>query len=210
MESGTHQVSTETTVPKPDLIRIDPEGDVILVVKDKSKTPPEVRGSLLVSTKVLSLASPVFEKLLGPNFAEGVRKRKFSCPEIVLHGDEPDSMRIMLQALHYQRPTELETMGAETLASLAIHCDKYDTVKALNPMLWNMLDRVRSISAKKDYGFLLLAARMLHYENSFREMVTKCLMDLTPASIEEWEEVEMLDIITDIRGKAAEPIFQLG
>jgi hypothetical protein len=42
---------------------IDPAGDMILKV-DKT--------TLLVNSKVLSIASPVFRAMLGPNFQEGV------------------------------------------------------------------------------------------------------------------------------------------
>ena len=41
---------------------IDPQGDLVLNIGDIS---------LLVSSKVLSVASPVFRTMLGPNFREG-------------------------------------------------------------------------------------------------------------------------------------------
>ena len=44
------------------ITKIDPNGDLILEVGDRS---------LLVSSKVLSIASPVFRTMLGPNFKEG-------------------------------------------------------------------------------------------------------------------------------------------
>jgi hypothetical protein len=53
---------TQAKVTKPPATVVDKSGDVILTLGD---------ASLLVSSKVLSVASPVFRAMFGPHFQEG-------------------------------------------------------------------------------------------------------------------------------------------
>lgn len=63
------QVNVGSQTPGPMLL--DPEGDVILAT-----TPGEgAIQKVLVCSRILSLASPVFAKMLGPNFKEGQELR---------------------------------------------------------------------------------------------------------------------------------------
>lgn len=48
-----------------DIERLDQDGDVILAVEGQS---PDTERHFLVSSKVLSLASPVFARLFAPGF----------------------------------------------------------------------------------------------------------------------------------------------
>lgn len=111
------------------LERLNPDGDVILLVEGQST------GQFLVSSKILSIASPVFAKLFGSNFHEGMQMAKSSRPTIPLREDDPVAMRTILRILHHQEPEQVEPMNAERLAIFAIHCDKYDCVKALRPWI---------------------------------------------------------------------------
>lgn len=52
----------------PNIVQLDPEGDAILVFKDEAGEREE---SFLVSSRILSLASPYSSKLFGPQFSEG-------------------------------------------------------------------------------------------------------------------------------------------
>ena len=105
----------------------DPNGDteVILMMKNTEK------HSIRVSSKVLSLASPVFAALLGPNFAEG--NVSASVPElrkVILPEDDPMAMTWIFWALHFhQRATsEVELKLLEKIATV---CDRYDLSRAL-------------------------------------------------------------------------------
>lgn len=94
---------------------IDPDGDVILVCGETE---------FQVSSKVLSLASPVFKALFGPNFAEGqATTRKTS--RIQLHDDDAESMRFMCAVLHHKCASG-NSIGLERLERLAVVTDKYD------------------------------------------------------------------------------------
>ena len=84
----------------PDLVKLDPDGDAILVVEG----PQGAEVKFLISSKVLGLASPVFVKLFGPHFYEGMRMRESNCPELVIRDDDATAMRIILQALRLLPP----------------------------------------------------------------------------------------------------------
>lgn len=70
---------------------MDPEGDVLFVLGD---------FEFRVSSKALSLASPVFKAMFGPNFAEGqglalgkgIRR-------IEMHDDDPEAMNILCKCI---------------------------------------------------------------------------------------------------------------
>ena len=66
---------------------MDPEGDVILVLGDVG---------LQVSSKVLSVASPVFKAMFGPHFAEGQGQASSMKPRrIKLHDDDVEAMKVL-------------------------------------------------------------------------------------------------------------------
>ncbi|CAD6572004.1 MAG: hypothetical protein ASARMPREDX12_004854 [Alectoria sarmentosa] len=99
---------------------IDPEGDVILVC---GKT------EIQVSSKVLSLASPVFKALFSPNFAEG-QPTSSQVSRIRLHDDDVESMRFMCAVLHH-KCASANGIGLERLERLAVVTDKYGCVRAM-------------------------------------------------------------------------------
>ncbi|PYH28827.1 uncharacterized protein BO87DRAFT_450135 [Aspergillus neoniger CBS 115656] len=107
-----------------DLESLDPGGDLILSIEGQTTR------RFLVSSKVLTLASPVFANLLGPNFREGRQVTESHCPTICLHDDDPVCMKTVLEILHYQGDGE-DQMNAERLAFIAVHCDKYICTTAL-------------------------------------------------------------------------------
>ena len=94
---------------------IDPRGDAILICGE---------AELQVSTKILSLASPVFSALFNPRFAEG---QLVPCKpsHIKLPDDDAESMRFMCAVLHH-KSTCANATGLERLERLAVLTNKYD------------------------------------------------------------------------------------
>src|SRR5277367_6787997 len=87
-------------------VKIDPAGDVLLQVGSS-----EPKAYLLVSSKVFSLASPVFAAMLSPQFKEGNSLSSGNGCEITLPEDDPEAMTLLCNCLHFrtdQIPTELE------------------------------------------------------------------------------------------------------
>ncbi len=94
---------------------IDPDGDVIFICGEIE---------LQVSSKVLSLASPVFKALFSPNFAEG-QPTSSKAIHIHLHDDDAESLRFLCAILHH-KCASTNGIGLERLEKLAVVTDKYD------------------------------------------------------------------------------------
>lgn len=178
----------------PEIECFDQDGNVIIVTEDQSAVS---RRRFLVSSKVLSLASPVFAKLFSPHFSEGAKVAHSSCPELTLHDDEPAAMGIIFAILHYQELKEMTHMTPKSLAILAIHCDKYDCVKALRPWVSTWFRDLQSQPTVEDYGHLLLAAHFFRSSVHFSELTLKAQLDLAPGFTAEWEKCPILDMLPD-------------
>ncbi|MCJ1473757.1 hypothetical protein MMC13_002408 [Lambiella insularis] len=108
------------------VLEVDPRGDVILVLDG---------AELLVSSKVLSLVSPVFEKLLGPNFVEGKQVSPISPGRIFLPEDNAFAMTTLCQVIHHCLPETEDVVEIELLEQVALLTDKYDCLSAMK--LWS-------------------------------------------------------------------------
>ena len=91
----------------------------------------------------------------------------------------------------------MSKFGAKELANLAIHCDKYDCIKALNLLLSWLFRQIIKSASRKEYGFLLLSAYLMRSPAEVLKIFYKCKLDLTPEAIAEWHEVEVLNMIPD-------------
>ncbi len=91
------------------------------------------------SSKVLSLASPVFARMLGPHFAEGqsllekgsLENSAVSPTEVTLPDDDPEAMILFCDTIHFKRHAtpDIAFPLLEKMASLS---DKYDASLALS------------------------------------------------------------------------------
>jgi hypothetical protein len=104
----------------------DAEGDLVLLV-GSDEIP------IRVTSKVLSLASPVFAAMLGPSFAEGQaltdkdpRGRTVSLPN-----DDAEALTWLCQALHFKKKFSA-IVSISLMKELAILSDKYDMSIALS------------------------------------------------------------------------------
>ena len=76
---------------KQPILEIDPKGDVILEL-----TWPDGKQGLLVSSKAMSLASPVFDTLFSSFFSEGPRNQPASeIPVVPLPQDDAEAFTIV-------------------------------------------------------------------------------------------------------------------
>ena len=107
----------------PQTIDVDPAGDVILTVGSE-KWDNEAR--FRVSSKVLSLASPVFAAMVSPKWSDSANKASSSEPQhISLPEDHPFIMEWICQILHFRK--DIATNQDITfLVLLAQVCDKYN------------------------------------------------------------------------------------
>jgi hypothetical protein len=159
-----------------DLVSLDGSGDAVLAVGG-----PDTHGTVgfLISTKVLSLASPVFAKMFGPDFQEGQKICRGETIQVELGDDDSLAMEVILKALHYYKLNQCP-IDAERLASIAVHCDKYDCTGALSSWISYWFNNLILINRRpEELGFLLLATYNFDDTEQFKEISAMALRDLT-------------------------------
>ena len=93
------------------------------------------------SSKVLSLASPVFARMLGPHFAEGqslsekgsLANSAVSPTEVTLPDDDPEAMVLFCDTIHFKRHARPD-IAFPLLTKVASLSDKYEISLALSSM----------------------------------------------------------------------------
>ena len=97
-------------------------------------------GELIrASSKVLSLASPVFARMLGPHFAEGqsllekgsLENSAVFPTEVILPDDDPGAMILFCDTIHFRKHATPD-IAFPILAKMASLSDKYDASLALS------------------------------------------------------------------------------
>ena len=155
----------------PELTRIDldPYGDVIFVLKDVE---------LKMSSKALSLASPVFKALLRPTFSEGQALRDGKTARIEFPDDDTEAMKAICKCAHFQ-PDDTANVTDKWLVNLATVTDKYDCLGATR--CFGAL-ALASISSKTEQelsnGQLLLPAYVLDDYVSFKTITKRMVFEL--------------------------------
>jgi hypothetical protein len=152
--------------------KIDPDGDVLLQVGSSSP-----HAHLLISSKVLSLASPVFAAMLSPPFKEGSSLSSGHGCEILLPEDDPGAMALLCSCLHFrtdQIPTVLEF---PLLKALAILCDKYDCTKAISAWIVLWLRRWETDTCEEGFEELLFVVYALDCAAAFAEISRRAILE---------------------------------
>ncbi|KAK3693176.1 hypothetical protein B0T22DRAFT_486943 [Podospora appendiculata] len=176
----------------PSRVVLDPDGDVILVVKDLDSTRS---GEFVVSSKVLSLASPYFAALTGPNFMEGqqLRSGQHKQTPISLHEDDLDAMDSLLKILHFQSLGEL---SPKEIAMVAIQSKKYLCSTALRPWAQKWcgqgLDQPGISMSAVDKGHLILAAHLILPSDALGEFTEKIIVYLPRNFAADWKKSDII------------------
>ncbi|MCJ1438444.1 hypothetical protein MMC27_007833 [Xylographa pallens] len=146
---------------------IDPDGDVVFQFPDGSK--------IQVSSKALSLGSPVFKTMFRPNFAEGSKLQQGKPCQVELD-DDVIAMTTLCNILHHRNKNVPGAHSGSSLMQLAIITDKYDCLEAISH--YSHLTFTNLLKSKilvNDIGPLLLAALLLDepiaFQRTSRELV---------------------------------------
>lgn len=110
----------------------DPAGDLMLLVG------PD-KALIRASSKVLSLASPVFAKMLGPHFPEGgslseqgsLGNSAVCSTKVTLPDDDPEAMILFRDTVHFTKRATRD-IALPLLTKMASLSDKYDCSMALS------------------------------------------------------------------------------
>ena len=148
---------------KASLISIDHNGDTLLEVSN-----PDGKTRLLVSSKVLTLASPVFAAMFKSRFKEGLNNHSKSAkPPIPLLDDNAEAVIVLCNAIHLRTSEMPKKLAVACLKDLAVVCDKYDCTSALTPWSAMWLQAGTECLAVEDLDKLLFAAYVLDNPDAF-------------------------------------------
>ncbi|KAK7953527.1 hypothetical protein PG988_014221 [Apiospora saccharicola] len=171
---------------------LDPEGDVTITIN--CPRCDEARR-FRASSQVLSLASPVFAKMLGPNFKEGHHLQNKGQVTISLHDDDPDAAEMVLCALHYYFYVKPTWIWHTQLVPMAFFSDKFDCSQALAPWISHWCQLSPPISVSKA-AYTLLAAYLFPATNFYR-ISSGIVMHLPPNFAASWKKLENLDLLPE-------------
>ncbi|KAL9105753.1 MAG: hypothetical protein Q9187_008661 [Circinaria calcarea] len=150
-------------------VDIDPEGDVLLQLKDIE---------LRVSSKILKLSSKVWKAMFSLSFREGsVPPLDNKLRHITLPEDDPEAMEALCNLLHHQ-PQNVSIKRIDVfLERLAITADKYDCAPTLR--YWSRHRLSQRIGRKKpNQAQLLSITYLLNDAVGFRRLTRHMVYSL--------------------------------
>ncbi|KAI9882231.1 MAG: hypothetical protein M1823_006025 [Watsoniomyces obsoletus] len=119
---GSANGSTTASVQTDDKTRLTKDG---ALVGDSDELEVTVDVEVLVSSKHLSLASPVFKAMLRGSFRESVKLANTKEVEVRLPDDDADIMLLMLKVIHHHWRSASRSIDFVTIKNVALMVDKY-------------------------------------------------------------------------------------
>ncbi|KAL6715638.1 hypothetical protein ACLMJK_006599 [Lecanora helva] len=142
-------------------IEPDPSGDLVLILGD-----PSEQTYIRVSSKILSIASPVLAAMLGPKYAEGNTLSTTGSLELTLPEDDPEAMVWVCNIVHLKQ--SFTHISVALMEKIAVTCDKYDMSGALSVWGEAWLSHIDlSTDGEARYGRLLWIAYALGCQTVF-------------------------------------------
>jgi hypothetical protein len=154
-------------------VELDPAGDVLLHVGSS----PELKAHLLVSSKVLSLASPVFAAMLSPHFKEGNSLSSGRGCEIPLPEDDPEAMTLFCNCIHLRTDDIPNNVEFSVLKALAIICHKYDSAGAILAWSTLWLQKWETDTCEEGFEGLLFVTYALDCAAAFKKLSRRAILD---------------------------------
>ncbi|KAK0108246.1 hypothetical protein ONS95_003064 [Cadophora gregata] len=205
---GHMEVDIETELP----------GYTMATENDRIRAPPTSRLHLVtevhmrVSSKVLSVVSPVFHRMLGPDFKEGAALRVAQSVVVPLSNDDPDAMVILLNIIHGRtrqvpRKINFQCHLLTELATLVDYYQMYEVIELFSDR-W-LQNSSRGDDLQEDYQHSM-ALRWLWVSWVFRDTslfqkITKSMEIYGEADPEYMENTQSLE--SDLSQKYAESLL---
>jgi len=169
------------------MTRVDPKGDVIFEVGTN-----DLRAHLLVSSKVLSLASPVFTAMFKRGFQEGENLYSGTLRPVHLPDDDSEAVTILCNILHLRHRQIPRVITLDTLTNMAVICDKYDCKDAVTSWSIIWLQSWVGSTGTDEMEKLLFIAYGLNIPDMFTKISHSLLtlhagplgLDPTPAAVD--------------------------
>jgi hypothetical protein len=143
-----------------------PHGDLRLVlncsIKQKKRTegsdvPKVSQRTLVVSSAVMRIASPVWNRMFDPKCGFMEAYQSSANQEVYLPDDNAEAMLLVLQIAHLLFKNVPQTLEFDQLLNVAILCDKYDTVGLIRPWLPKWEGKLKPLAyaaGYEDYLFI--------------------------------------------------------
>ena len=156
---------------------IDDEGDVLIQTNSKE---------MLVSSKILALASPVFKAMFNSKFLEGSTIRSEQNPlKLPLPDDDPDALALLFHTLHFSSKRTYFKPGADLQPHAAQLSDKYDCTASISGESGRWL---RSLSEGDQETSILWTsstiAFLMGHTDEFSNVTAKLALKATTAELD--------------------------
>jgi hypothetical protein len=152
---------------------IHKRGDVIL----KPRPHEGTAAVFLVSSVILSLASPVFEAMFSGNFAEGQALSVNSPREVPLPDDDLQSMLLICNITHMQTPALPKKLSIDDFANFATTCDKYQCIEAVEAWSKVWAANIFQDPVSDKFESMILATYVLDIPHEFYQAVIMITRD---------------------------------
>ncbi|KAF2491508.1 hypothetical protein BU16DRAFT_565209 [Lophium mytilinum] len=160
----------------PGLVILESYGDVILNFADGRSS------RLLVSSNMLSRASPVFRAMFTGGFAESQGLSSSSPREVSLPEDDPYATVLLCRIVHLKHNEVPKTIDIELLIQLTWLCDKYQCALAVQPWAMYWVTELLSHAAERTLQVekLLLIAYELDLAEPFYKVAEALVREPSP------------------------------
>ncbi|OKL63247.1 hypothetical protein UA08_01841 [Talaromyces atroroseus] len=136
------------------------------------KSPDKKCFRIQVSAKHLTLASPVFKKLLTSHFKEGITYLQTGSVEVIAESWDLEALLILLRAIHGQQYQIPQKLSLDVVANIALLVDYYECAEAVYiwTTLWiAALEKELSKAYSRDSISWLFICKVFRLSARFRE-----------------------------------------
>ena len=184
----------DTSLTKTKVIEIDGDGDVVFELS--SPKPADGKTHLVVSSKALSLVSPVLEKVFAwetqarqdkiPSASKSLAtlvpenrptSKSRTPPVIALPEDDTETFTLLCKITHHQMYGAPAALAPDSFAKFASLCHKYDCIEAVSHSSFRWFQAIATNSYNAgELNKLLFAAFVLDMPEAFERISAKILL----------------------------------
>jgi hypothetical protein len=157
---------------------IDEDGDVLVQADSKE---------LLVSSKILILASPVFKAMLKSKFRKGRTTRSTQHPlKLPLPDDNPDALTVLFHILHFSPKRKRLEPDVDLQLELAQLADKYDCMASIHAESEQWLHSLTEVDHEPSVLWKLSTiAFLISHTEEFATFTAKLALTLSAAELDD-------------------------